>query len=358
MLHQTDDVRIVGTKEVIAPELVIQQYPVSKETAELVVRCRSHASDIISGKDTRLLVIVGPCSIHDPISALEYAQGLSETAEEFKEDLCILMRVYFEKPRTTIGWKGLLNDPHLNGSFNINEGLLIARKLLWDILELKLGVGTEYLDPITPQYLGDLVSWSAIGARTTQSQIHRQLASGLSCPVGFKNTTQGDIRATANAVSSATHSHNFLSVTKAGNTAIFSTSGNADCHAVLRGGESGTNYDNASIRRARQIFRDRGLNGRLMVDMSHANSGKDFRQQLLVCDSLCEQISQGEDSIMGVMIESHLFEGRQDIGDGSDLAYGQSITDACLGWEDTCRTLERLADAARERKGAIAYMQA
>ncbi|MCY4144797.1 MAG: 3-deoxy-7-phosphoheptulonate synthase [Gammaproteobacteria bacterium] len=351
MQWQTDDVRIIGTEEVIAPQLALQEYPISAKSSELVVGLRTTASQIIAGKDPKLLVIVGPCSIHDPKSAIEYAGKLSESAHRFKDELCILMRVYFEKPRTTIGWKGLLNDPHLNGSFNINEGLLIARKLLRDIMDLNLGVGTEYLDPITPQYLGDLVAWSAIGARTTQSQIHRQLASGLSCPVGFKNTTQGDIRAAANAIKSASDSHIFLSVTKAGNTAIFATRGNQDCHAVLRGGEKNTNYDAESIKSACEILRHAEVNERVMVDTSHANSRKNFKRQIDVCGVLCDQIADGEQGIMGTMIESHLIEGNQSIGDGTGLVYGQSITDACLGWDDTEMCLESLASAVRVRNG-------
>lgn len=351
MQWQTDDVRIIGTEEVIAPQIALEKYPISDRASELVVNRRNAASNIIAGKDSRLLVIVGPCSIHDPKSAIEYAGRLSEAARKFDDELCILMRVYFEKPRTSIGWKGMLNDPHMNGSFKINDGLMVARKLLWDILELDLGVGTEYLDPITPQYLGDLVSWSAIGARTTQSQIHRQLASGLSCPVGFKNTTHGDIQAAANAVKSATYLHTFLSVTKAGNTAIFTTTGNADCHVVLRGGEQSTNFDGESISSACEILRKDNLNDRVMVDMSHANSRKNFKRQIDVCAALCDQISKGEHGIMGTMIESHLVEGNQAIGDGTGLTYGQSITDACIGWQDTVECLESLALAVRERRG-------
>ncbi len=350
MFYHTDDVRINGQNEVIAPQSIIDQFPLSERTSELVYWRRAEASDIVWGRDPRLLVVVGPCSIHDPNSALDYAQKLRATAAELKEDLCILMRVYFEKPRTTVGWKGLLNDPHLNGSFNINDGLLIARQLLRNILEIGLGVGTEYLDPITPQYIGDLLSWSAIGARTTQSQIHRQLASGLSCPVGFKNTTHGDIASAAHAVESASASHIFLSVTKSGHTAIFSTSGNNDCHVVLRGGDDGTNYDHKSIQDAGNLLRESGLNHRLMVDMSHANSNKVFKRQLAVCDSLCEQLEQGETCIMGVMIESNLVEGNQSVGDGTGLVYGQSITDACIGWDDTVACLKQLAEAARARK--------
>lgn len=354
MLYDTDDVRIIGTKEVIAPKNAMERVPISEQSSELVFSLRQQVGDIVAGTDSRLLIVVGPCSIHDPESALEYAHKLSQAAIELEDDLCILMRVYFEKPRTSIGWKGLLNDPHLNGSFRINEGLLVARQLLSDISDLSLGVATEYLDPITPQYLGDYVSWSAIGARTTESQIHRQLASGLSCPVGFKNTTQGEIRPAAHAVKSAFYPHRFLSVTKSGDAAIFATAGNPDCHIVLRGGGGDTNYDNESIKGACDMLRAEGLNHRVMVDMSHANSNSDFRNQLGVCDSLCNQLEDGEDCIMGVMIESHLLEGRQDIGNGRDLVYGQSITDPCLGWEQTQQCLNRLAKSVHARNSLIA----
>lgn len=349
MLYDTDDVRIIGTKEVIAPKSAMDRFPISEQASELVFSMRRQVGEIVAGEDPRLLIIVGPCSIHDPNSALEYAHRLKETARQYESDLCVLMRVYFEKPRTSIGWKGLLNDPHLDGSFRINEGLLVARKLLSDISNVQLGIATEYLDPITPQYLGDFVSWSAIGARTTESQIHRQLASGLSCPVGFKNTTQGDIKPAAHAVKSAFYPHRFLSVTKSGDAAIFATSGNSDCHIVLRGGGGKANYDNNSIRSACDILRDEGLNHRVMVDMSHDNSKQDFRNQLEVCHSLCDQLRSGESCIMGTMIESHLIEGRQDIANGRNLVYGQSVTDACLGWDETQKCLEDLAKAVGVR---------
>lgn len=353
MFYDTDDVRIIGTKEVIAPKNAMERVPISEQSSEFVFTLRQQVGDIVAGTDPRLLIVVGPCSIHDPESALEYAQKLSQTARKLEDDLCILMRVYFEKPRTSIGWKGLLNDPYLNGSFRINEGLLVARQLLSDISDLRLGVATEYLDPITPQYLGDFVSWSAIGARTTESQIHRQLASGLSCPVGFKNTTQGDIKTAAHAVKSAFYPHRFLSVTKSGDAAIFATAGNPDCHIVLRGGGGRTNYDNESVQVACDMLRSEGLNHRVMVDMSHANSNSDFRNQIDVCKSVCDQLEDGEDCIMGVMIESHLIEGRQEIGNGRDLVYGQSITDACLGWEQTQQCLDCLAKSVHARNGEV-----
>ena len=350
MRYETDDLRINGMDEALAPENLIEQFPVSPESSKLVFEKRSEAAHIIHGEDDRLLCVVGPCSIHDTISALEYADKLTDAAKSYQEQLCILMRVYFEKPRTTVGWKGLINDPHLNDSFEINDGLKTARQLLCDIAERGLGTGTEYLDPITPQYVGDLVSWSAIGARTTESQIHRQLASGLSCPVGFKNSTKGDVQIAADAVKSATNSHIFLSVTKSGHTAIFSTTGNADCHIILRGGGGETNYDAGSIDDAAQRLETADLPTRLMVDMSHANSQKEHKRQLDVCESLCQQIPEAGSNIMGVMIESHLVEGNQSIGDGTQLTYGQSITDACINWDDTELCLEQLAKAVNQRR--------
>ena len=350
MRYETDDLRINGMDEALAPEQLIEQFPVSSESSQLVFEKRNEAAHIIHGEDDRLLCIVGPCSIHDTISALEYADRLVDAATTYQDQLCILMRVYFEKPRTTVGWKGLINDPHLNGSFEINDGLQTARQLLCDIAEKKLGTGTEYLDPITPQYLGDLVSWSAIGARTTESQIHRQLASGLSCPVGFKNSTKGDVQIAADAVKSALNSHIFLSVTKSGHAAIFSTTGNPDCHIILRGGGGQTNYDEASIGDAAKRLANAAVTPRLMVDMSHANSEKEHKRQLDVCAELCSQIPRPDSHIMGVMIESHLVEGNQNIGDGTQLVYGQSITDACLSWDDTEICFERLSTAVEKRR--------
>lgn len=345
MQYTTDDVRIAGLEEVLAPGELTSMLPISSDASAVVYGKRLEASSIIHGSDHRLLCIVGPCSIHDPNSAIEYAEKLSAVCEELQDTLCIIMRVYFEKPRTTIGWKGLINDPHLNNSYDINGGLKVARKLLSDITDLELGVGTEYLDPITPQYLGDLVSWSAIGARTTESQIHRQLASGLSCPVGFKNSTKGDVQIAVDAVKSANNSHIFLSVTKAGHSAIFETTGNHDCHVILRGGGGSTNYDESSVADTRTLLDEAGVNNKIMIDMSHANSNKQHQRQKDVCSVLCEQVSKRSDAIMGVMIESHLVEGNQSIGDGSNLTYGQSITDACLGWEDTHQCLRELAEA-------------
>ena len=349
MQYLTDDVRITGMAEVRAPVDIINALPLAAEHSTLVFNVRRQAADIIAGRDKRLLVVVGPCSIHDPQAAREYAGRLRERAEDLADALLIVMRVYFEKPRTTVGWKGFINDPNLNDSFDINAGLTAARKLLRDIVALGLGTGTEYLDPITPQYMGDLVCWAAIGARTTESQIHRQLASGLSCPTGFKNSTRGDIQVAADAVKSAAHRHIFLSVTKAGHSAIFSTAGNGDCHVILRGGGGQTNFDNPSVHYASRILGQDGLGERVMIDASHANSQGDHNRQRAVCANIARQLQDGEDKIMGVMVESNLVAGRQKLGAPDALVYGQSITDPCLGWEDTAACLEELAGAVAAR---------
>ena len=350
MQYHTDDVRITGMAEVRAPAMLIEELGLSPEQSSLVFNVRRQASAIIAGRDRRLLAIVGPCSIHDPQGAREYAARLKEQADALADRLLIVMRVYFEKPRTTVGWKGLINDPKLDGSFDIDLGLHTARALLRDIVHLGLGTATEYLDPITPQYVGDLVCWAAIGARTSESQIHRQLASGLSCPTGFKNTTNGDVQVAVDAVQSAAHPHIFLSVTKAGRSAIFSTAGNADCHVILRGGGGRTNFDGESARSAGELLERSELPRNVMVDASHANSRKDHRRQLEVCADLARQVAAGGSNVMGVMIESNLVEGRQKLG--ADLVYGQSITDACLGWEDTVACLAELADAVDKRGAA------
>lgn len=346
MKFNTDDIRITGMATVREPQALMDELPLSDTVTADIFNVRKQAADIVGGADPRLLVVVGPCSIHDPVAAMDYANRLAELAPQYADQLCILMRVYFEKPRTTVGWKGLINDPHLDNSFDINGGLFTARKLLLDIASLKLGAGTEYLDPITPQYIGDLVCWSAIGARTTESQIHRQLASGLSCPVGFKNSTLGDTQVAVDAVKSARHSHIFLSVTKSGHSAIFSTSGNEDCHIILRGGKT-PNYDAESIAAAVKRLTKANLLPRLMIDMSHANSAKDHERQNFICDDICGQLRGGSSAIMGVMIESHLVAGKQSLGD--ELVYGQSITDACIGWADTERALAKLAEAVALR---------
>ncbi|MCB1684922.1 MAG: 3-deoxy-7-phosphoheptulonate synthase [Pseudomonadales bacterium] len=358
MKYLTDDVRITGMEEVIAPAELIAQLPIDDAASELIFSTRAQISQILRGEDPRLLVVIGPCSIHDPKAALEYADRLAKIAAELKDQLHIIMRVYFEKPRTTVGWKGLINDPHLNDSCDINHGLAMARGVLRDITARGLGTGTEFLDPITPQYLGDLVSWGAIGARTTESQVHRQLASGLSCPIGFKNSTDGSIQVAVDAIGSAAHPHVFLSVTKQGHSAIFSTAGNEDCHVILRGGGGKSNYDNPSVHYASRLLEQAGLNNRVMIDMSHANSDKDFRKQLKVCDDLCRQISQGENRIFGVMIESNLVEGKQKIGRPAEMTYGQSITDGCLSWEDSERCLRALAEASDARRALTEPLQA
>jgi 3-deoxy-7-phosphoheptulonate synthase len=349
MKYHTDDTRITGMEEVQAPQALTAELPVSDEASRLVYTARREIADILHGRDDRLLVVVGPCSIHDPTAALDYADQLATAATRFVESLRIVMRVYFEKPRTTVGWKGLINDPDLNDTFDINRGLRIARKLLRDLVERGLATGTEYLDPISPQYFGDLVCWGAIGARTTESQIHRQLASGLSCPVGFKNSTDGSVQVAVDAVKSAAHPHIFLSVTKQGHSAIFSTAGNEDCHIILRGGGGRANFDNPSVHYASRVLERAGLTPKLMIDMSHANSNKQHRQQIAVCNDICKQLEEGEPRIMGVMLESNLVEGRQDIVPGRPLVYGQSITDACIGWDDTLDCLESLARAVSAR---------
>ena len=352
MQYLTDDLRINGQQEVIAPEALIRDIALTSAASETIFSTRRAISEIIHGRDDRLLVVVGPCSIHDPKAALEYADRLKEAEELYRDTLQIIMRVYFEKPRTTVGWKGMINDPRLNNSFDINTGLHIARQLLLDIVGRGLGTGTEYLDPITPQYVGDLVSWGAIGARTTESQVHRQLASGLSCPVGFKNSTDGSIQVAVDAIKSAAHEHIFLSVTKQGHSAIFSTSGNPDCHVILRGGGGKTNFDNPSVHYASRLLEQAGLDNRLMIDASHANSSKDHRKQIAVCKDIANQVSGGEFRIIGIMIESNLVEGRQDLKDPANLVYGQSITDACIDWNDTEQCLKTLSEASAARRNA------
>ncbi len=351
MKYLTDDIRITGMEEVIAPEQLISEQPLDAAASELIFSNRQAIGAILRGEDPRLLVVIGPCSIHDPEAAREYASRLAEAARAHQETLHVIMRVYFEKPRTTVGWKGLINDPTLNNSFDINRGLRTARGVLLDVAASGLGAGTEYLDPITPQYVGDLVSWGAIGARTTESQVHRQLASGLSCPIGFKNSTDGSIQVAVDAIGSAAHPHIFLSVTKQGHSAIFSTAGNEDCHVILRGGGGKPNFDNPSVHYAARLLEQAGLTNRVMIDMSHANSAKDHRRQLDVCRDICGQLTEAEARIFGVMIESNLVEGNQKLSDPESLVYGQSVTDACIGWEDSVRCLAELAAASAARIG-------
>jgi len=346
---QTDDLRITGIKEVVSPEAVHSRHPITPAAAKTVFEDRQSIHQILRGNNDKLLVVVGPCSIHDTDAALQYARRLLPLRATYQNELQLVMRVYFEKPRTTVGWKGLINDPHLDGTFAINEGIHKARKLLLDINELGMSAGTEFLDLITPQYFADLVSWGAIGARTTESQGHRELASGLSCPVGFKNGTDGSFRIAIDAIRAATHPHHFLSLTKAGQSAIFTTSGNEDCHIILRGGHQ-PNYDASHVAVAADELKAAGLLPNVMVDFSHANSLKQFERQMLVGADVAGQIAGGSHAIKGVMIESHLHAGRQDVEPGKPLLPGVSITDACIGWEDTEQLLETLAQAVQNRR--------
>ncbi len=347
--YPTDDLRIREMQEVIAPSKLHGEFPVTEEAARTVFETREAIHDILQGKDDRILVVAGPCSIHDPKAAREYAGRLQTCRREMQDDLLIVMRVYFEKPRTTVGWKGLINDPGLDDSFEINKGLRLARDLLLDLNNMGMPAATEYLDLISPQYVADLISWGAIGARTTESQVHRELASGLSCPVGFKNATDGGLQVAVDAIRSASQPHHFLSVTKAGHSAIFSTTGNPDCHVILRGGKQ-TNFDSDSVDAASSSLESAGLAARIMIDLSHANSQKQHDKQLEVGRVVSEQLSQGESRVMGVMIESHLVAGRQDVVKGQQLTYGQSITDACIDWEQTTPLLEQLAQAVQKRR--------
>ena len=334
----------------MAPIQTHEELPLTEVTAKTTTDARAAVHDILTDQDDRLLVIVGPCSIHDTKAALEYAQKLKGLKEELRQDLHIIMRVYFEKPRTTVGWKGLINDPDLDDSFNINKGLRVARKLLLDLNSLGIPAATEYLDLITPQYISDLIAWGAIGARTTESQCHRELASGLSCPVGFKNATDGTIAIANDAIKAAMQPHHFLSVTSAGHSAIFSTTGNEDAHIILRGGSDGPNYDAVSVDKVAQSMQKADLKANIMIDLSHANSLKQCQRQLLVAEDVAEQIAGGDQRIMGVMIESHLKSGRQDIVPGQALVYGQSITDGCIDWADTEVLLQNLAHAVQKRR--------
>ncbi len=353
IMQTTDDLRIVAMKELLSPEQLVSEFPLTEKAAETVTQTRLAIQDILHGRDNRLLVISGPCSIHDPKAALDYAGRLLGAARKLQDNLLVIMRVYFEKPRTTVGWKGLINDPDLDDSFRINEGLRKARKLLLELADMGIAAGTEYLDLISPQYVADLISWGAIGARTTESQCHRELASGLSCPVGFKNGTSGNIQIAVDAIGSAMHSHHFLSVTKGGHSAIFQTSGNPDCHLILRGGKH-TNYDPESIQEATDKLQKAGLNPAIVVDCSHANSGKDPDRQVIVCQDVAGQIAQGEKHIRGLMLESHLVAGNQKVVKGQPLTYGQSITDACMNWDDTDKLLTQLAEASAERHEKLA----
>jgi 3-deoxy-7-phosphoheptulonate synthase len=347
--HNTDDVRIRELKELTPPAHLIREFPCTEPVADLIYGARTAMHRILHGMDDRLIVIVGPCSIHDPAAALDYARRLVHERKRFASELEVVMRVYFEKPRTTVGWKGLINDPYLDNSFKINDGLRAARELLVGINELGMPAGTEYLDMISPQYIADLVSWGAIGARTTESQVHRELASGLSCPVGFKNGTDGNVKIAVDAIKAASQPHHFLSVTKGGHSAIVSTAGNEDCHVILRGGTT-PNYDAQSVDAACSAIGKAGLAARLMIDASHANSSKKHENQIPVCAEIGRQIAGGDERIVGVMVESHLVAGRQDLQEGCTLTYGQSITDACIGWDESVGVLEGLAESVKQRR--------
>ena len=349
--YLTDDLRISGLNPLISPAVLAYYLPVSETAAELVATTRSVAEGILTGADDRLLAVVGPCSIHNPDAAVEYAGRLKKLAERLADDLFIIMRVYFEKPRTTVGWKGLINDPHMDGSFDINHGLHLARKLLLDCASMGVPAGTEFLDTISPQFIADLIAWGAIGARTTESQVHRELASGLSMPVGFKNGTSGSIQIALDAIQSAAHPHHFLSVTKQGVSAIVSTRGNASCHLILRGGTNGPNYEKRHLNEVEAKLGKAGLPPFAMIDCSHGNSGKDYRRQSVVARDLAAQLAGGSRVIAAVMLESALVEGRQEPNpDRGKLTYGQSVTDACIGWEETAVLLEELAAAVRARR--------
>lgn len=353
MIQPTDDLRIETLRPLVSPAILMEDLPVTEQISKTVVNARSVISRIMHGEDDRVVVVVGPCSIHDPAAALEYAEKLAVCQREMADDLCIVMRVYFEKPRTTVGWKGLINDPDLDGSFAINKGLRAARAFLLDVLSLGLPAGNEFLDPILPQFYADLVSWGAIGARTSESQVHRELTSGLSMPVGFKNGTEGNIQIALDGIQSSANPHHFLSVTKQGVAAIVETRGNSDCHIILRGGSGGSNYSAEQVEEVAEKLESAGLPGRLMVDCSHANSGKNHEVQASVVRDVASQIAGGSQRVFGVMLESFLLEGNQkhDEQKVDQLVYGQSITDACMGWDQTVASLSELAEASRARRG-------
>ena len=344
--NKTDDLKISSMKELSSPVEIINELPMSDSATKTILNARTEIINIIKGNDNRLMVIVGPCSIHDTNSAKEYAEKLLELKQKVSKNLLIVMRVYFEKPRTVVGWKGLINDPDLDSSFNINKGIRIARKLLLELAEMGMPAGHEYLDLISPQYISDLISWGAIGARTTESQSHRELASGLSCPVGFKNGTDGGIQIAVDAINAAKRPHNFLSVTKEGKSAIFATKGNDDCHIILRGGKN-ANYKSSDVKKVSKSLIDNNLHNCIVIDASHSNSQKDFSKQKIVVQDVISQINNGETSIGGIMLESNLVEGKQDIKNKPNLVYGQSITDACIGWEETESLILNLSKSLR-----------
>ena len=348
MNYSTDNTRIVDRSKVPAPYELVNKYPINDQISKLVYGTRNEASQILHGKDDRVIVICGPCSIHDPESALEYAHLLKEAKNDLNSDLLIIMRVYFEKPRTTVGWKGLINDPDINESYDANKGLLLARKILRDITSIGLPVGTEFLDPISPQYVADLISWGAIGARTAESQSHRELASGLSCPIGIKNGTTGALKPAIDGIQAANHPHVFFSNTKDGRVSIYKTSGNSDSHIILRGGKE-PNFTSEAIQQTLTALVEADVNDSIMVDASHGNSQKQFKKQIEVVNDVAKQIAAGNQSLRGLMLESHLVEGNQSISD--DLTYGQSITDACMNWDDTLNCLNVISEAVQKRRG-------
>jgi 3-deoxy-7-phosphoheptulonate synthase len=350
MFYPTDDLRIESTKVVLPPVFLEEELPVTEQASSTIFQARNEVVDILRGNDSRLIVVVGPCSVHDTKAAREYADLLKSAIAEFSSELRIIMRVYFEKPRTTLGWKGLINDPHLDQSFRINDGLRLARHLLLDLAEMGVPAGTEFLDMISPQYVASLVSWGAIGARTTESQVHRQLASGLSCPVGFKNGTSGNVQIAIDAIVSAAHPHTFLGHSKTGQSAILFTAGNPDCHIILRGGRQTTNYDAVSVAQTAEQMKEAGVPPRIMIDCSHANSNKDHTRQRLVCQNVAAQVAAGDRRIIGVMLESNLVAGAQTFVAGKPLVYGQSITDACIDWDETHALLRELAAAVRSAR--------
>jgi 3-deoxy-7-phosphoheptulonate synthase len=354
MFFPTEDIRIKWTKAVLPPVFLEEELPMTEAASHTIFHARHEVSEILAGRDPRLLVLVGPCSIHDPKAAREYAGLLRSAITEFSSELRIVMRVYFEKPRTVTGWKGLINDPYLDQSYKINDGLRLARRLLLDLAQMGVPTGTEFLDMISPQYIAGLVSWGAIGARTTESQVHRQLVSGVSCPVGFKNATSGDVEVAIEAVLSAAHSHTFLGHTKNGQSAIFVTTGNPDCHIILRGGKNTVNYTAEAVAQTTQQMQKAGIEPRIMIDVSHANSNKDHTRQALVCHDVARQIAEGNPHIIGVMIESNLVAGSQRIVPGQPLAYGQSITDGCIDWFETYTLLRELFAAVRARRAVLA----
>lgn len=350
MYYQNDDVRINEVKELLPPIAILERFPASENAAATVFNARQSIHNILARQDDRLLVVIGPCSIHDPKAALEYGQRLVALRERYQDQLEVVMRVYFEKPRTTVGWKGLINDPYMDNSFKLNDGLRTARKLLVDLNDSGMPTAGEFLDMITPQYVADMMCWGAIGARTTESQVHRELASGLSCPVGFKNGTDGTIKVAIDAIGAANAPHHFLSVTKFGHSAIVSTKGNPDCHIILRGGRE-PNYSASHVAQISEQLKKAKLVDNIMIDFSHANSSKQFQRQMVVADDVAQQIINGEQAIVGVMIESHLVEGNQSLESGEPLVYGKSVTDACIGWDDTDKVLRQLAAAVKQRRG-------